>query len=137
MRFASQRFERFFQRIEGGAGPGQHLLAFVQQMQFVQAQGADNHDLAIVIIAVGGRTFGQAGVGRLHQNNFIGVYAGVEHAPEFQQGAGKDNRQGLALTGAEAFAVALGFCRVGQQMRRANQARQVSQKRFMGVSGCR
>ncbi len=107
MRFASQRFERFFQRIEGGAGPGQHLLAFVQQMQFIQAQGADNHDLAIVIIAVGGRTFGQAGVGRLHQNNFIGVYAGVKHAPEFQQGAGKDNRQRLALTGAEAFATHL------------------------------
>ncbi len=106
-------------------------------MQFIQAQSADNHDLAIVIIAVGGGAFGQAGVGRLHQNDFIGVDAGVEHAPEFQKGAGKDNRQRLALTGAEAFAVALGFCRVGQQMRRANQAREVSQKRFIGVSGCR
>ena len=52
MRFATQRFQRFFQRIERRAGEGQYLLAVIQQMQFIQAQGTDNDDVAVIIVTV-------------------------------------------------------------------------------------
>ena len=66
MRFASQRLKRFFQRVKRGAGEGEHLFALVQQVQFVEAQGADNHDVTIVIVAVRRGAFGQAGIRSLH-----------------------------------------------------------------------
>ena len=66
MRFAAQRLKRFFEGVKRGAREREHLLAFIQQVQLVEAQGADNHDVTIVIVAVRRGAFGQAGVGRLH-----------------------------------------------------------------------
>ncbi|MNI48817.1 hypothetical protein D3C73_1034000 [compost metagenome] len=58
MRFATKWLECFFQRIERGAGIRQNLFAFADDVQFVEAQGADNNNLAIVVIAAGRRAFG-------------------------------------------------------------------------------
>ena len=66
VRFATQRLKRLFQRVERGAGEGEYLFALVQQVQFVEAQGADNHDVTIVIVAVRRGAFSQAGVSSLH-----------------------------------------------------------------------
>ena len=66
VRLAAQRLKRFFQGVERRAGEREHLLAFIQQVQLVEAQGADNHDIAIVIVAVRRGAFGQAGIGGLH-----------------------------------------------------------------------
>ncbi|MNP19990.1 hypothetical protein D3C76_1125450 [compost metagenome] len=93
-------------------------------MQFIEAQGADNDDIPVVIIAVWRRAFRQAGIRRLHQNNFVGGDAGAEDAPQFQQRAGEHHRQRFALTRTEALAIAGGFFRVSQQVRVTNQARQ-------------
>ncbi len=46
VRFASQRFEGFFQRIERGARIGQHLFALAKNVQLVETQGADDHDFS-------------------------------------------------------------------------------------------
>ncbi|MNS98555.1 hypothetical protein D3C72_1329250 [compost metagenome] len=116
MRLATQRLECFFQRIKGRTRIGQHLLTFVQQMQFIETQGADNDDIPVVIIAVWRRAFRQAGIGRLHQNDFVGVDAGAQHTPQLQQRAGEDYRQRFTLAGTEALAIAGGFFRVRQQV---------------------
>ncbi|MNC21800.1 hypothetical protein D3C75_697850 [compost metagenome] len=97
MRFPAQRLERFFQRIQGGAREGQHLLAFIQQMQFVEAQGADNHNVAVIIVAVWRGAFGQTGIRRLHQNDFIGRNAGAEHPPQLQQASREYDGERVAL----------------------------------------
>ncbi len=116
MRLPAQRLKRFFQGIERGPRIGQHLLAFIQQMQLVEAQGADNHNVAVVIVAVRRGAFGQAGIGRLHQNYFVCRHAGTEHPPQFQQRARENHRQRVPLTGAKTLAVARGFRGVGQQV---------------------
>jgi hypothetical protein len=54
MRLATQRLQRFFQRVERGARERQHLFAFIQQVQLIEAQGADDDDLAVVVVAAWG-----------------------------------------------------------------------------------
>ncbi len=83
MRFTAKRFERFFQRIERGSWIGQHLFTFADDVQLIKTQGADNDNLAVVIITARRRSFGQAGVSGLHQDNFIRGDAGAQNAPQF------------------------------------------------------
>ncbi len=83
MRLTAKRFERLFQRIQRCTGISQHLFAFADDVQFIQTQGADNDNLAVVIITARRRSFGQAGIGGLHEDNFICGDASVEDAPQF------------------------------------------------------
>jgi hypothetical protein len=119
---APQRLKRFFQRVEGSAWEGQHLLAFVQHVQFIQTQGTDDNDIAVVVVAVGGRAFGKTGIGCLHQDDFIRLNASAENAPQLQQRTREDHREGVALAGTEPFTIAGGFRRIGQQMGRPHQS---------------
>ena len=82
MWLTAKRFERLFQRIQRCTGISQHLFAFADDVQFIQAQGADNDNFAVVIISARRRAFGQAGIGGLHQDNFICGDASIENAPQ-------------------------------------------------------
>ncbi|MNF04540.1 hypothetical protein D3C80_2040800 [compost metagenome] len=54
MRLAAIRFEQFFQLIEGAAGETDHLFTVIQHLHVVEAQGADNDDIAVIVVAAGG-----------------------------------------------------------------------------------
>ncbi len=85
-------------------------------MQLIKAQGADNDNLAVVIITAWRRAFGQAGVGGLHQDNFICGDASDEDAPQIKKRAREHHGECIALTGAESLAIAGGFSRVCEQV---------------------
>ena len=54
MWLAAKGLQCFFQRIERGARPCQHLFAVIQQVQLIEAQGADNDDIAVVVVTARG-----------------------------------------------------------------------------------
>ncbi|MNN99153.1 hypothetical protein D3C81_2187270 [compost metagenome] len=62
MRLAAKRLQRLLQRIQRGTRIRQHLLALIQHMQTVEAQRADDNDVAIVALAVRRGAFRQAGI---------------------------------------------------------------------------
>ena len=82
MRFTAKRFERLFQRIKCRTGISQHLFTVADDVQLIEAQSADDNDVAIVIIAARRRAFGQTGIGGLHQDYFVSRDAGVEDTPQ-------------------------------------------------------
>ena len=120
MRFAAVGLEQFLEVVQGAAGEADHLLAVVQHLNMVEAQGADDDDLAVIVVAAGGRSFGQAGIGGLHDDDFVGGHAGLQNAPQLQQAGGKRHRQRLAFAGAEPLAIPLGVAIAGQQLRAAD-----------------
>ncbi len=81
MRLAAKRLERALQLPERGAGVSEDLLAVIQQVQLIEAQRADDNNVAIVVVAVRRRAFRQAGVSRLHENDFVGGDANFQYAP--------------------------------------------------------
>lgn len=54
MRFAAVGFEQFLEVVQGAAGEADHLLAVVQHLNMIEAQGADDDDIAIIVVAAGG-----------------------------------------------------------------------------------
>ena len=53
VRFAPQRRQHLLQPVQGGPGQAHHLGAVVDHLHALQAQGADQHDGAVVVVAVG------------------------------------------------------------------------------------
>ncbi|MNX64064.1 hypothetical protein D3C86_950810 [compost metagenome] len=87
MRLTPKRRQRLFQAVQRGAGQANHLLPIADKLDARNAQRVDQDDVAVVMIAVGGGTPGQAGVGCLHDDDAAGLHYGLQHAPLFQQGA--------------------------------------------------
>ncbi len=128
MRFTAIRFQQPFQLIERAAGEAYHLLAVIQYLNMIEPQGADNDNLTVIILAAGGRAFGQAGVGRLHNDNLIGGDAGLQDLPQLQQTGREHDGQCLATAGAETFAITFGATLAGQHLRVADDILQLSDK---------
>ena len=135
MRLAIQRRQRLLQAIQGGAGQTDYLLAIVDQLHAGDAQGADQHDLTVVVFAIGGRASGQAGIGRLHDDDAIGRHRGLQDAPLLQQRAGAHHRQDIALAGAMALAKAPCRLFIGQHMAGSNDLAHLRQQGVAAQGG--
>jgi len=87
MRLAPQGFQRRLQLAQGHTRLGQHLFALAQQGQAGQAQGVDQHHRPVIALGDRGGAAGQAGVGRLADDDGAGAVAALQHAPHLQQAA--------------------------------------------------
>ena len=116
MRLASQRLQHPLQLIQRRAGQADHLPPALDQMHGRHPQGGDHHHRPVVIVSVGGRPAGQAGVGRLHDDDAACLDAGLEGPPLFDQRAGPHHRLHTALPKAIAPAVAARRLGIGQDM---------------------
>lgn len=135
MRFAIQRRQCLFQAIQGGAGQAHHLLPIVDQLYAGDAQGVDQHDLAVVVVAIGSRAPGQAGVGRLHDDDAVGRYCRLQDAPLLQQGAWAHHRQHVAFTRTVALAETPCGLFVGQHVAAADDLAHLRQQGVAGDGG--
>ena len=112
MGLAPERAQALLQLIQRGAGQAAHLLAAVDQVDALEAHDADQHDLAVVILAPGGRAAGQPCVGGLEDHRAPGLDGDVQHPPHLDQRAGTNDRRHWAAAIAEAARIASG-CRTG------------------------
>ena len=137
MRLAAERTQRLLQRVEGGAGQADDLAAAVDQVDAREAAQADEDDLAVVVVAPGGRAAGEAGVGGLEDDDAPGGDRGVQYAPLLDEAAGADHRRDRAVAVAEAAGVAAGVAFGGQDVAGANDAAELGDQlltRGHGVS---
>ena len=116
MRFAPQRFQQQFKLVQGRAGQTDDLFVVVDGLDDVHPHGVHNHDVAVVIVAVGGRTARQTGIRRLRNHNHVRFDAGLQNFPHFQNGSGANHRQRPALAETVALAVLFGFRGVGNNV---------------------
>ncbi|CWP82575.1 Uncharacterised protein [Neisseria meningitidis] len=116
MRFASQGFQQQFKLVQGRAGQADDLFVVVDGLDDVHPHGVHNHDVAVVIVAVGGRTAGQSGIRRLRNHNHVCFDARLQNFPHFQNASGANHRQRLTLAEAVTLAVLFGFRGVGNDV---------------------
>ena len=121
MRLTPQRCQFALQPIQRGAGQADHLLTLIDQLHAIESARADQHDIAVVVVAIRGGATGQAGVGCLHNDDAVGRNRGPQDLPLLQQGAGLDHRQHLPLAGTVALAKAPRLLLAGQHITAANQ----------------
>ena len=135
--FAAVFLQAFFQFVQGGAGQADDLFGLVEQLDAVQPHGVDDDEVAVVAVIGRGRATGQAGVGSLADDDGIGLDAGLQYLPVFEQGAGAHHRQGLSVTKAVTGAEAFGVGGVGQQVGLADDVADPVEKRMLchGRSG--
>ncbi len=116
MRFSSQRFQQQFKLVQGRAGQADDLFVVVDGLDDVHPHGVHNHDVAVVIVAVGGRAAGQSGIRRLRNHNHVRFDAGLQNFPHFQNASRAHHRQRLAFAETVALAVLFGFRGVGDDV---------------------
>ncbi len=131
MRLAPQRQQDALQRVERGARQAHHLRTVPHDMHAGQPAGADDHDPAGIIVAVGGRAAGEPGVRRLEDDRDARRDTGLRHPPLLDQAARPHHRDRGAGTGAVAGAIARGGAGIGQHMPAADdRAEGGDQRRF-------
>ncbi|KAF1050639.1 MAG: hypothetical protein GAK34_01791 [Delftia tsuruhatensis] len=135
MRLAPQRRQRLLQPVQRGAGQADHLGAAANDLHAGDAQGVDEHDLAVVVRAVGRGAARQARVGGLHDDDTPGRHGGLHHLPLLQQRRGPHHGQHRALARAVALAEAARGLVVGEHMGRAHGLAQLLQQGFAGHLG--
>ncbi|MNI09027.1 hypothetical protein D3C73_620810 [compost metagenome] len=91
------------------------LASFIQHMYLVEPKGGDDDHTAI-IAAFRGRTFRQAGIRRLQDNNAIGGDHRLKHSPHFHETTGDRDKDCLPLPRAKPFAKTLCLPLSGQAM---------------------
>ena len=116
MRFAPQRFQQQFELVQGRTGQADDLFVVVDGLDDVHPHGVYNHDVAVVIVAVGGRAACQTGIRRLRNHNHVRFDAGLQNFPHFQNGSGAHHRQRPTLAETVALAVLFGFRGVGDDV---------------------
>jgi len=116
MRFTLKWPERFLELKERGAGKADHLPAFVDQMHLRHAQRADDDDLPVVVIAVGGRASREPGVCRLHNDNLIGRHTRIEYFPLFDKAPWPHDRQHRTAAESETCPILSGALRARQNV---------------------
>ena len=77
---------------------------------------ADQHDLAVVIVAPGGRAAGEPGIGRLEDHDVPRGDGRLQHAPLLDQAAGTHDGRHRAAAVAKAAGVAAGLALCGQDV---------------------
>ena len=128
MRLAPQRRQRLLQAVERGAGQADHLRAALDHLHAGDAQGVDEHDLAVVVRTVGRGAACQSGVGRLQDDDAPRGHGGLEHLPLLQQRTGPHHGQHRALARALAPAKAPRGQVAGQHVGRADDVAQLRQQ---------
>src|SRR5699024_3221226 len=71
--------------VEGGSGQAHGLASVVDEVDLIEPQGRDDDDLAVVVLRAGPGTAGQAGVGRLGNDDEVVIDADLQrpaHADE-------------------------------------------------------
>ena len=71
MRFAPQRFQQQFELVQGRTRQANDLFVVVDGLDDIHPHGVHNHDVAIVIVAVGGRAARQTCIRRLRNHNHV------------------------------------------------------------------
>ncbi len=79
MRLPPERLEQLLQPIERAARKADHLPAVLDQLQVGEPQRADYHHRPVIVAAVRRGAVGQAGIGRLHDDDGIVGNACFEH----------------------------------------------------------
>ena len=130
MGLAPQRAQALLQLVQGRAGQADHLRTALDQMHRLQAQGADQHDLAVVIVAPGRRSACQPGIRRLEDHRAPRRDHRVQHPPLLHQRAGPDHRGHRAAAEAEAPGEAAGLAVGGQHMSGPDDAAQAGDQRI-------
>src|ERR1017187_8099215 len=116
MWFTLKRPERLLELRERGAGKADHLPAFVDQMYLRHAKRADDDDLPVVVVAVGGRTSREPGVCGLHNDNLIGRRTRIEHFPLFDKAPRPHDRQHRTAAEPETCPILSGALRDRQNV---------------------
>ena len=116
MRFAPQRFQQQFELVQGRTGQANDLFVVVDGLDDVHPHGVHDHDVAVVIVAVGGRTARQTGIRRLRNHNHVRLDTCLQNFPHFQNGSGAHHRQRPTLAETVALAVLFGFRGVGDDV---------------------
>ena len=75
MRFAVERGERLVEFVESGSGQADRFAGVVDEIDLVDPQGGDDDDRTIVVLRTGAGAAGQAGVGRLRNDDEVIVDA--------------------------------------------------------------
>jgi len=122
-RLAPERGERPLQHVESRAGQTHHLRATLHQMHPGDPAHRDDNDRAVIAVAVGRRSAGEAGVARLRDQNRSRFDHGLRDLPQLDQRPRphhREHRPGAeAVAGAET--VRLGIA--GQHMPAADHPR--------------
>src|SRR5699024_9154247 len=109
MRFATERGERPVALVEGGSGQAHGLASVVGEVDLIEPQGGDDDDLAVVVLRAGPGTAGQAGVGRLGNDDEVVIDADLQRPPHVDEAA----RLEYGEHAAAAEPIALGVRRRG------------------------
>src|SRR3546814_13322278 len=121
MWLAPQWLQPPFERVERRARQAHDLLSAVEHEDAAKPRNADDHDIAIIITAIGGRAAGEPGVRCLRYDDYARAGAGIEYLPLFEPGAGAHHRERLAAAAAEPGADAAGGARGGPDRARVSQ----------------
>jgi len=106
VRLAPVRLQRLFELVERRARQADHLLSAADHVDRSDPRGADDHDVAVIVLAVGRGPARQSGVGCLADDDHVGGDARLQHLPLLEQRAGPHHRHDLALAEPEPRAVA-------------------------------
>ena len=116
MRFAPQRFQQQFELVQGRTGQADDLFVVVDGLDDVHPHGVHDHDVAVVIVAVGRRAARQTGIRRLRNHNHVCFDASLQNFPHFQNGSGAYHRQRPTLAETVALPVLFGFRGIGDDV---------------------
>lgn len=95
MRFAPQRFQQQFKLVQGRTGQTDDLFVVVDGLDDVHPHGVHNHDVAVVIVAVGVEPAGQSGIRRLRNHNHVCFDARLQNFPHFENASGRTTANAL------------------------------------------
>ena len=104
MRVSSERLEKVFEFMQACPGEADDLTALVKEVDALHPCRADNHNVAVVLVAIGRRPTCKAGIRGLHDDDLTGGGANLQDAPLLDQGSGANDSQCWSVAEAKAFA---------------------------------
>ncbi len=125
MWLAAERFQHFLQLIERCPRKADDLLAVVDDIHLLHAGRADDHDVAIVVVAVRRRAAHEARIRSLRNDDHVCRDACLQHLPLFDDGAWAHHRQRLACAETKTRAVASGRAVIRQDVLLADDVAQI------------
>ena len=124
MGFSPQGAQKAFELAQCRSGQADDLAAILDQMHRRDPQRADDDDVPVVVVAVGGRASREARICSLHQDDLAGGGARLQHSPLLNQGARAGDGQDLAAAKAVAPSERRGASGSRQHMLAANDCPQ-------------
>ena len=76
--------QHLLESIQRATSVYQGLLRIAQGQAGIEFEGADNHDLTIVVVPIRGRTASNSCIGSLADNNAVSRHGGLEYLPKRQ-----------------------------------------------------